>query len=176
MVKHCALLILALGLSISFPDLIMISDALSAPAIRAANAGGIRATNRAIDSWLGQDVHVAYGQAFVLLQQAVAHHQVAVVADMVQYPLRVVIPNRKDGSADTIRTREEFIRQYDRLFTPTIEGIVTRQRYTDLAVSETGVRFENDVVRLYGSCGEKRCQQKDIRIVDLRTPTIGHSR
>ncbi len=64
------------------------------------------------------------------------------VAAMVQYPLRV---NLEKGSR-TVRTRSEFVKDYDRLVTPTVRKAIETQAPECLFANYQGVMIGNGQV------------------------------
>jgi hypothetical protein len=73
-----------------------------------------------IDEILGDDgsvpTHTKYREFISKLKKAVANHDAQSVAAMVNYPIGVSI----DGKAVTIRSTAAFVRNYDRIISPSI--------------------------------------------------------
>jgi hypothetical protein len=53
------------------------------------------------------------------------------------YPIGVKL----DGKTTIIRTPKAFIRDYDRIITPAIAGVIEQQKYGDFFINYQGVMF-----------------------------------
>ncbi|MCL1634763.1 hypothetical protein M2650_08985 [Luteimonas sp. SX5] len=121
-----------------------------------------KAVDDAIDDALGD--HIRYRAAFDELQRAVAAKDAAAVAALVQYPLVATI----DGKKATIKDSAAFAAQYDKIVTPAIADVVTRQKYSDLFVNYKGVMFGSGQVWLNGICKDNACKQADVKVVAIQ--------
>ncbi len=88
----------------------------------------------------------AFNAMFDKLKTAVASGDKEAVADLILFPLRV---NGK-GSALKITTREEFLKQYDTLFTEPIKKALANQSKDTLFVNYQGVMVGNGELWLGG--------------------------
>ncbi|QNI37901.1 hypothetical protein [Edaphobacter albus] len=98
---------------------------------------------------------------FASLKQAVEKHDAAAVAAMVSYPITV---NPRTKAAMTIRTPQSFITQYDKIMTPHIAEVITKQKYEDLFVNYQGAMLGSGEVWITGICKDKTCKQSEIKI------------
>lgn len=130
---------------------------LSTPGSAASEA----AVNAQIDAALG---HAAlYETSIRLFQQAVARGNREDVAAFVRYPIGVTIGSHRR----LIRSARAFLQSYDSIMTPDVVAAVTGQSYAGLAVSRSGVRFANGVVRIDGVCLDRRCQRVVPKVVSI---------
>ncbi len=81
----------------------------------------------------------AFNAMFDKLKTAVASGDKEAVADLVLSPLRV----KGKNSALKITTREEFLKQYDTLFTEPIKKALANQSKDNLSVNYQGVMVGN---------------------------------
>jgi len=135
------------------------------PAVPAAAPADDAGVDQAIDRALGD--HNQYRAVFSAFKQAVADHDAAKVAELIDYPLRVTIGGKKSrvGSA------KEFLARYAQIMTPAIQDVVTQQRYADLFVNSAGVMFGNGEVWLRGICKDTQCQHVDVKIGTIQSTT-----
>ena len=75
------------------------------------------------------------------------------IADTVEYPLQV---NGGDGEI-VIKDREEFIDQFDDIFTENVKKVIANQRYEKLGVSSDGVMFGNGEFWMNAICSDNAC-------------------
>ena len=69
------------------------------------------------------------------LQSAVANAEIAMIADMIRYPISVEIY----GTRRVIATRDEFMRAYADIFTPRVKAAIECQRLDILIDGQYGV-------------------------------------
>lgn len=145
---------------------------LAATALSAGLAAGQAAApsddasvDQAIDRALGG--HSQYHAVFAAFKQAVADHDAAKVAELVDYPLRVTIGGKKSR----VRSAKEFVARYAQIMTPAIQAVITEQRYADLFVNSAGVMFGNGEVWLRGICKDTLCQHVDVKIGTIQSTT-----
>jgi len=119
--------------------------------------------DQAIDRALGD--HAQYQAVFAAFKQAVADHDAAKVAELVDYPLRVAIGGKKGR----VRSAKEFMARYAQIMTPAIQKVVTEQRYADLFVNSAGVMFGNGEVWLRGTCKDPQCHQVDVKVGTIQS-------
>ncbi len=133
------------------------------PAVPAAAPADDASVDQAIDRALGD--HNQYRAVFSAFKQAVADHDAAKVALLVDYPLRVTIGGKKSrvGSA------KEFVARYAQIMTPAIQAVITEQRYADLFVNSAGVMFGNGEVWLRGICKDPQCQHVDVKVGTIQS-------
>ena len=137
-----------------------------APAPSEANARaaapGDQAVNDAIDRVLGDPA--AYQAAFTQLQHAVAEHDAASVAALVDYPFTATI----DGKRSTLKDAAAFTAQYDRIVTPTIADAIAKQEYADLMVNAKGVMLGSGEVWLNGVCRDPACAAPVVKVIAIQ--------
>jgi hypothetical protein len=114
--------------------------------------------DKSIDLSVGD--HTKVHQILTDLQQAVAKHNPAAVAELIHYPIKVN-PGKKPF---TIKTEKEFIKDYDRIITPDIQDAILKQKYDTLFVNSEGAMIGDGEVWISGFCRDKSCRQSDIKI------------
>jgi hypothetical protein len=129
----------------------------------AASAPDDASVDQAIDRALGD--HSRYQAVFIALKQAVADHDAAKVAELIDYPLRVTIGGKKSR----VRSAKDFLARYPQIMTPAIQKVVIEQRYADLFVNSSGVMFGNGQVWLRGICKDPQCQRVDVKIGTIQS-------
>jgi hypothetical protein len=127
-----------------------------------AQNGGDDSVNRTIDKLLGD--HRKYQRVILALQKAVINHAAAGVAAFVSYPIGVKL----DGKTTIIRTPKAFIRDYDRIITPAIAGVIEQQKYGDFFINYQGVMFGRGEVWINGICADSGCKQFDVKVVTIQ--------
>jgi hypothetical protein len=133
---------------------------LAAPALVFAQAPSV---NQSIDNVLGD--HVAYEAAIRSLQKAVAEHDAAGVAALVNYPIRVSIGKRKT----LVRDAKAFVAAYDKIVTPAIAEAIKTQKYDELMVNAQGVMFGSGQVWINGICSDKACTRSTPKVVTIQS-------
>jgi len=121
-----------------------------------------KSVNQAIDRLHGD--HSRYEQVIRSFQTAVAYGDSASAAKLVRFPIRVAI----GGKPVTIANAQEFVRNYDRIITPAIAGIVTDQKYDELMVNAQGVMFGNGQVWVNGVCLDATCRKVDVKVAAIQ--------
>lgn len=135
------------------------TDAVADGAGTQAEAGNSDAdVDLAIDTALGD--HEAYRDVFDRLQQGIAAADRAAVASLVVYPLEVKI----DGKRKKIRNAGEFVASWDKIVTPEIVQVVSRQRYRDLFVNWQGAMLGDGQVWINGICRDSACKKVDVGV------------
>jgi len=137
--------------------LVLIAGLLFQPTLRAAQTAPT-ALDKSIDLSVGD--HVKVQQLLTQLQQAVAKHNSAAVADLVHYPIKVN-PGKKPF---TIKNEKAFIKDYDRIITQDIQNAILKQKYENLFVNSQGAMIGDGEVWITGFCSDKSCKQSDIKI------------
>lgn len=124
---------------------------------------GDQTVNDAIDRVLGD--HAAYQTAFTQLQHAVAEHDAASVAALVDYPFTATL----DGKRGTLKDAAAFTAQYDRIVTPAIADAIAKQEYADLMVSAKGVMLGSGEVWLNGVCRDPACAAaQEVKVIAIQ--------
>jgi hypothetical protein len=118
--------------------------------------------DQAIDRALGD--HSQYRLVIGALKRAVADHDAAKLAELVDYPLRVTL----GGQKTRVRSGKEFVARYAQIITPAIQKVVTEQRYADLFVNSEGVMFGRGELWLRGICKDPGCRQVEVKIVTIQ--------
>lgn len=139
------------------------AEAAAAPA-PAAPAGdeGSAQVNQSIEKVLGEPE--VYEPAIRAFQKAVATHDAAAVAKMVDYPFNATI----DGKRVKIKDAAAFVAAYDKIVTPAIAKVVSEQKYADLSVSGKGVMFGDGEAWINGICKDDECKAFDARVVAIQ--------
>ena len=114
--------------------------------------------DKSIDLSVGD--HTKVHQILTDLQQAVAKHNPAAVAELIHYPIKVN-PGKKPF---TIKNEKEFIKDYDRIITHDIEDAILKQKYETLFVNSQGAMIGDGEVWITGFCRDKSCRQSEIKI------------
>ncbi len=76
-----------------------------------------------------------FQRVFSDLQHAVAKHDAAVVAALVNYPITI---NPGTSNVMYIRAAQAFIASYDKIITPSVADMIVRQKYENLFVNYRG--------------------------------------
>ncbi|RDZ27222.1 hypothetical protein DX914_13305 [Lysobacter silvisoli] len=118
--------------------------------------------NQSIEQVLGDPAQ--YEPAIRAFQSAVAAHDAAAVARMVEYPFAATL----DGKQTQIKDAAAFAAAYDRIVTPEIAQVIAKQNYAELAVSGKGVMFGNGEAWINGICRDNACKQVDVRVVAIQ--------
>jgi hypothetical protein len=139
-------------------SLILLGGVLVSPTLLTAQTAGTTALDKSIDLSVGD--HVKVRNILTQLQQAVASHNAAAVADLVHYPIKVN-PGKKPF---TIKNDKAFIKDYDRIITHDIEDAILKQKYETLFVNSQGAMIGDGEVWITGFCRDKSCRQSDIKI------------
>jgi len=134
----------------------------SVPAAPASDEGSAQ-VNQSIEEVLGDPA--IYEPAIRAFQKAVAAHDAAAVARMVDYPFSVTV----DGKPTKIKDAAAFVAAYDKIVTPAIAKVVSEQKYTELAVSGKGVMFGNGEAWINGICKDNECKAVDVRVVAIQS-------
>ncbi len=90
---------------------------------------------------------------FGKLQSAVSSGNKAVVASMVNYPLRVNAVRK--GTKFLIATPADLIKRYDAVFTPTIRQAIAGEKAAKLSSSKDGAGIAAGLVWLNSRCDKK---------------------
>lgn len=109
---------------------------------------------------------------FASLKQAVEKRDAAAVAAMVSYPITV---NPRTKATITIRTPQSFIARYDKIITPHIGEVITKQKYENLFVNYQGAMLGSGEIWIAGICKDKACKQSEIKIRTIQN-TAGKSK
>ncbi|HEY5972948.1 MAG TPA: hypothetical protein VIT22_13480 [Pseudoxanthomonas sp.] len=143
-------------------DASAIAPATDTPSTPAADDH--QAVNASIDSVLGD--HKKYESAIVAYQRAVAEGDQAAVAALVGYPFQATL----DGKKVAIKDRAEFVKNYDRIITPAIAGVIKAQKYSELMVNSRGVMFGSGETWINGVCkqGSADCSEFEARVVAIQ--------
>ncbi|WP_157510349.1 hypothetical protein [Lysobacter sp. Root559] len=134
----------------------------SVPAAPASDEGSAQ-VNQSIEEVLGDPA--IYEPAIRAFQKAVAAHDAAAVARMVDYPFSATV----DGKPTQIKDAAAFVAAYDKIVTPAIAKVVSEQKYAELAVSGKGVMFGNGEAWINGICKDNECKAVDVRVVAIQS-------
>jgi hypothetical protein len=132
--------------------------ALALIAIPARAQTSLTDLDKSIDLSVGS--HVKVRQILTSLQQAVAKHDAATVASLVQYPIKV----NPGHHPFTVKSAKAFIKDYDRIITHDIQDAIFKQKYDNLFVNSQGAMIGDGEVWITGFCRDKSCKQSDIKI------------
>src|SRR5271168_366497 len=140
--------------------LILIAGALLPPTLLVAQTSptDLTALDKSIDLSVGD--HVKVQQLLTQLQQAVAKHNPAAVADLVHYPIKVN-PGKKPF---VVKNEKAFIKDYDRIITHDIQDAILKQKYENLFVNSQGAMIGDGEVWITSFCRDKSCKQSDIKV------------
>jgi hypothetical protein len=89
---------------------------------------------------------------FAKLQSAVGAGNKAVVASMVNYPLRV---NNRKGNKLVIPNSADLLKRYDLVFTPATRAAIAAEKPAKLVGSKEGAAIAAGLVWLAGKCDKK---------------------
>lgn len=136
--------------------------ALTLAAVCVAAIAQTDSVNRRIETVLGPAA--AYEQVFEQLRSAVAAGDAHSVAALVRYPIRVSVA----GDSVTLRSPDDLVRHYPRVFTPAIAAVVTGQDYDKLFVNSQGVMFGDGQVWISGICVKTDCSQVVVKVIAIQ--------
>jgi hypothetical protein len=139
-------------------SLVLIAGTLPQPTPAIAQSSTLTALDKSIDLSVGD--HVKVHQILTTLQQAVAKHDVATVASLVHYPIKVN-PGKKPF---VVKNEKAFIKDYDSIITQDIQSAIFKQEYENLFVNSQGAMIGDGEVWITGFCRDKSCKQSDIKI------------
>lgn len=127
------------------------------------------ATDAAIDKILGD--HTKYKSVINAYQKAVADGDKEGVAALVDYPLAVTI----DGKQTSIKDAADFVRNYDKIVTPTIASVIKAQKYSELMVNGKGVMFGSGETWINGICKKDSadCSAFEVKVVTIQPGVPG---
>ncbi len=114
--------------------------------------------DKSIDLSVGD--HTRVHTILTQLQRAVAKHDVATVASLVHYPIKV----NPGKHPFTIKNEKAFIKDYDNIITSDIQSAIFKQKYENLFVNSEGAMIGDGEVWIAGFCRDKSCKQSDIKI------------
>jgi hypothetical protein len=128
----------------------------------AFSGGAFAQTDQEVDARMDAlfGAHEPYRAFFDRLQHAVAAGDKKAVADMVSYPVAV----HRAGKETTLRTKRDFIAQYQSIFTPQLVDVVARQKYATLFVRDQGAMIGDGEIWFSGVCRDNACTQSDVKI------------
>jgi hypothetical protein len=132
----------------------------------AASVGSAWAEDQTVDQQIDQLLgdHAQYQAVFAALQKAVAGHEAATVANLIDYPINVSV----GGKRRTIKSARDFVNQYNAIMSPSIAKVVVDQKYEDLFVNYRGVMFGRGQVWLNGICRDKACKAFDVKVTAIQ--------
>jgi len=127
------------------------------------------AVDAAIDKILGD--HTKYQAVINAYQKAVADGDKEGVAALVDYPLAVTI----DGKQTSIKDAADFVRNYDKIVTPAVAGVIKAQKYSELMVNGKGVMFGSGETWINGICkkGSADCSEFEVKVVAIQPGVSG---
>jgi hypothetical protein len=136
----------------------------AAPAAAAPIAPDDTAVDAAIDNILGD--HTKYQAVINAYQKAVVAGDEEGVAALVDYPLAATI----DGKQTSIKDAADFVRNYDKIVTPAIAGVIKAQKYSELMVNGKGVMFGSGETWINGICkqGSADCSEFEVKVVTIQ--------
>jgi len=122
------------------------------------------AVDAAIDKILGD--HSKYKAVINSYQKAVTEGDKEGVAALIDYPLAATI----HGKPASIKDAADFVRNYDKIITPAIAGVIKAQKYSDLMVSGKGVMLGSGETWINGICkpGSADCSEFEARVVRIQ--------
>lgn len=122
------------------------------------------AVDAAIDNILGD--HTKYQAVINAYQKAVAEGDKEGVAALVDYPLDATV----DGKQISIKDAADFVRNYDKIVTPAIAGVIKAQKYSELMVNGKGVMFGSGETWINGICkqGSADCSEFEVKVVTIQ--------
>ncbi|MDI2091026.1 hypothetical protein [Commensalibacter oyaizuii] len=93
--------------------------------------------NAKLDQLYGS--HDEYRAFFKILKEYIAQKDKTKIANLIKYPLIVQL----DGKQVSIKTKAQFIKNYDAIITPKIEYIVSQQKFENMLATYRGMAFGN---------------------------------
>ena len=149
-------IVLAVGQSVN-------AQAQAAPAAPAG--ANVVCTQPTVDNFGNAD-GVGYRYWLIDLQKAVKEDDRKAIADMVYYPL---VWNKTDGTVE-IKSRSEFLKHYDEIFTAELKGKITGQNVKCLPGDDEGANVGNGELRFF-----KFARDNKFQITSVTQPGINKS-
>lgn len=104
---------------------------------------------------------------FLSFQQAVAARDKKKVASLVSYPIKLVLAS---GARRTIRTRIDFIKNYDRIFDDELRQLIVDTKLTDLWARWTGVATPRGEIWFSGIGVKGSPDKYTIKVIAINGP------
>lgn len=144
-------------------------SATETPVDTAPTAPDDNAVDAAIDKILGD--HTKYQAVINAYQKAVIEGDKEGVAALVDYPLAATI----DGKQTSIKDAADFVRNYEKIITPAIAGVIKAQKYSELMVNGKGVMFGSGETWINGICkkGSADCSEFEVKVVTIQPGGTG---
>ena len=146
-----------------------VAPSAPAPEESVASAGAEKTIDDAIDTLLGD--HAKYQEVINAYQKGVAERDKEAVAALIDYPFSATI----DGKRVSIKNAADFVRNYDKIVTSAIAGVVKAQKYSELMVNGKGVMFGSGETWINGICkkGSADCSEFEVKVVAIQTGGSG---
>ena len=131
---------------------IQVPDSPRNPALRKSIERAYEGRATAPDWVLGD---AAYGTFLNGLQAAVRSNNRQAVIRLIAYPLRV----NRDGTSKLYRDSAAVLRDFDRIFTPSVKQAILSERFEQLFGSDQGVMIGNGAIWFDHVCRGRRCER-----------------
>jgi hypothetical protein len=103
------------------------------------------------------------------LQSAVKSNSPAKVAGLVSFPLRV---NGVTGKQRVVSSSSQFVADYPKIFTPTVQAAVLKQDVKTVLRNSTGAMFGSGEVWVSGTCASKTsCEHAQPKVISINLTT-----
>ncbi|AIR62391.1 hypothetical protein LH23_17535 [Cedecea neteri] len=123
------------------------------------------ATEQEMDANLDQlfSSHQNYHAFFDIFKTQVVAQNKAEVAKLVSYPIKVTLAGKKVQ----IKTSQQFIKNYEAIFTPDLVAVVKTQTYQDLFANYQGLAIGKGQIWFSGICQDNQCKKSTVLVIGI---------
>ncbi|MBT0717782.1 hypothetical protein HGT71_05785 [Rosenbergiella epipactidis] len=121
-------------------------------------------TDHRLDLLMGKNTHKQYQNFFEKLKKSALINDKNTISSMVEYPITVTVGHKEIE----IENRNEFIVEYNTIFTKDLVGKIINQKYSDLFIKDTGIMIGKSGEILFGGiCTVSDCSKFKIKIMQI---------
>lgn len=121
-------------------------------------------TDHRLDLLMGKNTHKQYQNFFEKLKKSALINDKNTISSMVEYPITVTVGHKEIE----IENRNEFIVEYNTIFTKDLVGKIINQKYSDLFIKDTGIMIGKSGAILFGGiCTVSDCSKFKIKIMQI---------
>lgn len=110
--------------------------------------------------------HKTYKDFFFQLKEAVSKGDKIRVSNLIGYPVAV----HGDDIKYTIKSKNEFLKLYDSIFSARLLEILKQQKFQDLFARWSGVMIGNGEIWYHGICDDDECNKVTVEIRNFDNP------
>ncbi|NIF58021.1 hypothetical protein F3J27_00880 [Enterobacter sp. Ap-916] len=125
----------------------------------------LAATEQAMDANLDKlfSSHENYHAFFDNFKTQIAAQNKAEVAKLISYPIKIALAGKKVQ----IKTPQQFIKNYDAIFTPDLVAVVNAQKYQDLFANYQGLAIGKGQIWFSGICQDNQCKKSTVLVIGI---------